>query len=229
LLREAGADAMSDDLIAIAPEGVEAQADWAHLESPETYVGYQQGHNFASLDGVTIDEPRTYSVLDQLRLNSWALAGDWTVARRAAVLNRAGGAIAPLPSPRRQPRLAVGERDSRAVRRPARRAPPGADHGFDVDENGEGTLVRPRLYQLIRQQGPMADRTSKSPSTAVVPRRTSLRSAKAAGEESIDVLRLTRVPGSSSEGRGSGASPSGPVRHRRLSGAVGRPDRAHAT
>jgi hypothetical protein len=38
-------------------------------------------------------------------------------------------------------------------------APPGPDHGVDVDEQGEGTVTEPRLYQLIRQRGRVADRT----------------------------------------------------------------------
>ncbi len=36
---------------------------------------------------------------------------------------------------------------------------PGAAHGLDVDEQGRGTLVEPRLYQLIRQPGSIDDRT----------------------------------------------------------------------
>ena len=78
LLRDAGHE-VGDDLISIVPEGIEAQADWGNVGSPETYVGYQQGRNFASPEGATIDEERTYSLPDPLRLNSWALSGDWTV------------------------------------------------------------------------------------------------------------------------------------------------------
>jgi hypothetical protein len=37
--------------------------------------------------------------------------------------------------------------------------PPGAAHGTDVDDQGNGTLTQPRLYQLIRQPGPVSDRT----------------------------------------------------------------------
>jgi Thioredoxin like C-terminal domain len=37
--------------------------------------------------------------------------------------------------------------------------PPGAAHGTDVDDHGNGTLTQPRLYQLIRQPGPIADRS----------------------------------------------------------------------
>ncbi len=35
---------------------------------------------------------------------------------------------------------------------------PGAAHGSDVDEQGNGTVTDPRLYQLIRQPKPIADR-----------------------------------------------------------------------
>ena len=37
--------------------------------------------------------------------------------------------------------------------------PPGPAHGTDVDDRGNGTLSDPRLYQLIRQPGPVSDRT----------------------------------------------------------------------
>jgi thioredoxin family protein len=37
--------------------------------------------------------------------------------------------------------------------------PPGADHGTDADEHGSGTLAEQRLYQLVRQHGPVTGRT----------------------------------------------------------------------
>jgi hypothetical protein len=37
--------------------------------------------------------------------------------------------------------------------------PPGAAHGVDIDEQGNGALTEQRLYQLIRQPGPVGDRT----------------------------------------------------------------------
>jgi len=37
--------------------------------------------------------------------------------------------------------------------------PPGTAHGADVDERGDGTVTDPRLYQLIRQPGAVAERT----------------------------------------------------------------------
>ncbi len=160
LLREAGGEGITDDLISVIPEGIEAQADWGTLGSPETYVGYQQGRNFASPEGATIDEARTYSVPDPLQLNSWALSGDWTVEGRAAVLGRAGGSIA-FRFQARDVNVVLRSREGTPV--PFRvlldGAPPGVDHGLDVDEEGIGTLIQPRLYQLVRQQGAIEDRT----------------------------------------------------------------------
>jgi hypothetical protein len=36
--------------------------------------------------------------------------------------------------------------------------PPGAAHGTDVDGRGNGAVAEQRLYQLIRQPEPVADR-----------------------------------------------------------------------
>jgi hypothetical protein len=36
--------------------------------------------------------------------------------------------------------------------------PPGPSHGLDVDEQGMGTIVEQRLYQLVRQHMPVAER-----------------------------------------------------------------------
>ena len=160
LLREAGLD-VGTELVSIRDDGVEAQADWATLGSPETYLGYGQARNFASPGGAEPDEPLTYAAPDLLRLNDWALAGDWTVNRRAAVLNRADGRIA----------FRFHARDVNLVMGPPARVtsvpfvvhidgePPGDAHGLDVDELGHGTLSGQRLYQLVREPGQISDRT----------------------------------------------------------------------
>jgi Thioredoxin like C-terminal domain len=161
LLRDAGRDGIGDDLVSVADDGLEAQADWANLESPETYLGYEQAQNFASPGGAELDEPRTYVAPDQLRLNKWALSGDWTVERGAAVLNRADGRIA-FRFHARDVHLVMGPR-SRGASLPFRvlvdGEPPGAAHGIDVDDRGEGTLSQQRLYQLVRERGSITDRT----------------------------------------------------------------------
>jgi thiol-disulfide isomerase/thioredoxin len=160
LLREAGHENIPDDLVSDSGEGIEIQADWSTVESGETYVGYRQGRGFASPGGVTVDEARTYALPDPLGLNSWALSGEWTVEGRATVLNEAGGKIA----------YRFHARDVHLVLRSGKGAEvpfrvlldgvePGADHGLDVDSGGHGTLVEPRLYQLIRQRKQIEDRT----------------------------------------------------------------------
>jgi len=94
LLREAGVEDVGEALVSVAADGFEAPADWTNLASSETYLGYEQTQNFASPGGVAFDEPRTYVAPDSLRLNHWALSGDWTIESGASVLNGAEGEIA---------------------------------------------------------------------------------------------------------------------------------------
>jgi thiol-disulfide isomerase/thioredoxin len=160
LLREADREDVPGELVSVIDEGVEAQADWNSLGSPETYLGYQQGQTFTSPGGVTVDEPRTYSPPETLRLNSWALSGAWTVEGRASVLAEAGGAIA-FRYHARDVNLVLRSRKGASVRFRVRvdGAAPAAAHGVDVDEEGNGKLVQPRLYQLVRHPGSITDRT----------------------------------------------------------------------
>ncbi len=161
LLREAGAEGVGDALVAVAPGGFEAQADWTNLASPETYLGYEQTQNFASPGGVAFDESRTYAAPDSLRLNQWALSGEWTIDSGASVLNQAGGGIVFRFHARDVHLVLRGREPGTSV--PFRvlidGEPPGDAHGLDVDDEGHGTVTQPRLYQLVRERGPIADRT----------------------------------------------------------------------
>ncbi len=161
LLAGAGAAGVNTQLVAVNPQGVEAQADWEDLRTPETYVGYESGAEVSSPEDVSVDRPREYTLPDGLRLNRWALAGDWTVGRQAAMLNQVGGVIAYrfhardlhlvlAPTPGGEPVRFRVLLDGR---------PPGASHGVDTDEHGEGMVSEPRLYQLIRQRDGVAGRT----------------------------------------------------------------------
>lgn len=140
--------------------GVEAEADWQHLRSPETYLGYTRGENFASPGRIAFDEHRTYEFPEELRLNQWALAGEWTVGRENVLLDRAGGAVA----------CRFHARDAHLVMSSGGRTPipfrvlvdgqaPGPSHGVDVDEDGAGVLHEGRLYQLVRERGAVRERT----------------------------------------------------------------------
>jgi thiol-disulfide isomerase/thioredoxin len=161
LLREAGGDGIPDDLVTVADEGFEAQADWATLESPETYLGYEQGLNFASPGRAELDQAQTYVAPETLHLNHWALAGDWTVKRGASVLNGADGRIA-FRFHARDVHLVMGPGaggTSVPFRVVIDGQAPGDAHGLDVDGQGRGEVSQQRLYQLIRMRGPIADRT----------------------------------------------------------------------
>jgi thiol-disulfide isomerase/thioredoxin len=161
LLGEAGVDGVADDLVSLAPEGFEAQADWTNLRSPETYLGYAQARNFASRGSGEIGVPSTYSAPEMLMLNQWALSGDWTIESGASVLNGAEGRIA-FRFHARDVHLVMGP-PAAGTSVPFRvlvdGRPPGDAHGLDVDDAGEGTVSQQRLYQLIRQRGSIADRT----------------------------------------------------------------------
>ena len=161
LLREAGAEDGGDALISVAADGLEAQADWTNLGSPETYLGYEQAQNFASPGEAAFNEPHTYIAPDSLKLNHWALSGNWTIESGASVLNQADGRIA-FRFHARDVHLVLRQRE-RGTSVPFRvlvdGEPPGDARGLDVDEQGQGTLVQPRLYQLIRERGSITDRT----------------------------------------------------------------------
>jgi thiol-disulfide isomerase/thioredoxin len=133
--------------VAVEGVGVEAEADWDQLRTPETYLGDGRSERFTSLG-----EP--------LRLNHWALAGEWTVERERVVLDRAGGSITYRFHARDVHLvLSVGAGRSIPFRVLLDGQPPGASHGVDVEEDGQGVLRDGRLYQLVRQVGEVRERT----------------------------------------------------------------------
>ena len=75
------------ELVSVEGVGVEAEADWDHLRTPETYLGSGRSERFASADGA-FDERRGYQLPNRLRVNHWALAGEWTIGREKVVLER---------------------------------------------------------------------------------------------------------------------------------------------
>lgn len=157
LLAEAGHADFSRDLVAIDPQGVEAAADWRNLKSPETYTGYDLSRGFASPGGIVADTARVYATPPHLALNDWALTGTWSIGKESAVSTSPSGRVA----------FAFHARDVNLILAPPKGAsvpfrvlidgqPPGDSHGVDVDRQGQGTLDRPMMYQLIRAL-PVAD------------------------------------------------------------------------
>jgi len=147
------------ELVSVEGFGVEAEADWGHLGTPETYLGYGRSEHFVSPGGATLDERHAYELPDSLGLNHWALAGEWTIGDERVVPDHAGGSIA----------YRFHARDAHLVLSTDGRRPipfhvlldgkaPGASHGVDVDEAGNGLLEEGRLYQLVRQAGAVQER-----------------------------------------------------------------------
>jgi len=134
------------EFVSVEGAGVEAEADWDHLRTPETYLGSSRGERFASSG--------------RLLLNHWALTGEWTTGRENVALDQAGGRIA----------FRFHARDAHLVMSPGERDPipfrvlldgeaPGESHGVDVDEAGNGLLRESRMHQLVRQHGAIRERT----------------------------------------------------------------------
>jgi thiol-disulfide isomerase/thioredoxin len=161
MLTEAGTGRIGHELVSVDAAGVEAAADWDSLWSPENYLGYGRTENFASSNGAVLDTPHGYAAPARLGLNHWALSGDWTVDREAIVLNQAGGRILYRFHARDLNLVMAPPAPGTSVRFQVRidGQPPGAAHGTDADDHGDGTLTDPRLYQLVRQPGPVAERT----------------------------------------------------------------------
>jgi Thioredoxin like C-terminal domain/AhpC/TSA family len=159
LLRTAGAD-VDQGLVDIDPEGVESAADWASLGSAENYVGYGRASGFASPGGAVPDLRHVYSVPGRLRRNQWALVGDWRIGSVPARLNEPGGSIS-YQFHARDLHLVMGPPVHHGPVRFRVRlngAPAGPAHGVDVDQGGNGSADYQRMYQLIRQPGPIDDR-----------------------------------------------------------------------
>jgi thiol-disulfide isomerase/thioredoxin len=160
VLADAGARDVDRELVAAQGQGIESAADWGNLRSPENYLGYERTERFVSPGRVVADERRTFVIPAQVRRNEWALGGSWTVKREKVVLGAPHGRIA----------CQFHGRDLNLVMGPVTRgstvrfrvslddAAPGAARGLDVDDQGYGSVSDQRLYQLIRQPMPIADR-----------------------------------------------------------------------
>jgi thiol-disulfide isomerase/thioredoxin len=158
LLKENGATGLDESLVQISPDGAEAPPSNT-VRSPETYVGYARGENFASPERIARDSDRVYSRPARLALNQWGLTGTWNVRAENGKLQSAAGKIV----------FRFHSRDLHMVLGPGKNGTPvrfrvtlngvapGGDHGSDSAPDGTGTVREPRMYQLIRQEGSITD------------------------------------------------------------------------
>jgi hypothetical protein len=148
------------ELVSVEGLGVEAAADWDHLRTPETYLGYSRDVQFGSPQAAALDHSRVYTLPEALRLNHWALAGEWTIRPEYVVLDQAGGSIA-FRFHARDAHLVLsrGAPDPIGFRVLLDGEAPGRSHGVDVDAEGNGVLRNGRMYQLARQRDAVHERT----------------------------------------------------------------------
>jgi len=148
-------------LVHIVGRGAEAAPNFDAVGSPETYVGYARQQNYSSPQGIATDRPARYTAPVRPRVNQWGLEGEWTVRRENAVLSSAPGTLV-FRFHARDLHLVLGPRpDGTPVRFRVvlDGTAPVEDRGVDVDSQGLGVVTDYRLYQLIRQKGPVEDRT----------------------------------------------------------------------
>jgi hypothetical protein len=142
----------------VAASGAQAGAAIGQIGSPETYIGYARAQRFVSPGGLLTDKPKTYAGAP-LSLNDWSLEGSWQVSRQSARSLAAGSKIS-FRFHARDLHLVLGPASGKPVRYRVLLdgKPVGADAGVDAADSS-GVVREQRLYQLVRQKGPVRDRT----------------------------------------------------------------------
>ncbi len=161
LLKDAKATEMPETATTIRVQGVEAPADMNDARSPETYIGSARAQNFASRGGIKANRESHYTAPAKPRLNEWGFDGDWIDHAQFAELEAAGGKIV-FRFHARDLHLVLGPAaDGKPIRFKVTidGQAPGENHGVDTDAEGDGVVTDYRLYQLVRQKGPISDRT----------------------------------------------------------------------
>ena len=160
LLAEAGVKDVSNVPAPVEPTGAEAAADLSTLGSSENFLGYERTEDFASPGGAKADRRQVYAIPAKLRLNQWALSGNWTMGREGNVLNEGNGRLL-YRFHARDVNLIMGPAVQGATVRFRVRIDgkaPDVAHGDDIDSEGNGRVTEQRMYQLIRQPAPIIDR-----------------------------------------------------------------------
>jgi len=160
LLAEAGKQNVAGGIVDVKATGTEAASNQNDVQSPETYVGWQRSENFVDTKGTVNDAPHVYSAAEP-KLNEWGLTGNWTVGAENAGLNDKDGSIY-YRFHARDLHLVLGPNaDGKPIRFKVTvdGKPPGDSHGVDTDADGNGTVTGQRLYQLVREAGPVGDHT----------------------------------------------------------------------
>jgi cytochrome c biogenesis protein CcdA len=159
LLAEAGHAPKDVGMARANASGAEAAAAIADIQSPETYIGYARAERFVAPGGLLRDRPKNYAA-SPLKLNDWALEGAWRDGRQSA-RSLAPGAKISFRFHARDLHLVLGSATGKPIRFRVTidGEAPAASAGVDASASGSGVVREQRLYQLIRQNGQVEDRT----------------------------------------------------------------------
>jgi cytochrome c biogenesis protein CcdA/thiol-disulfide isomerase/thioredoxin len=160
LLVEAGNGNVPDGLVSVNASGLEAAPSANEDKSPETYLGYDRERSFVPRGEIVHDQSHEYEITPP-QLNQWSLSGNWTIKGENVTLNEEGGRIVYRFNARDLHLVLGPAADSKPIRFRVTidGEAPGADHGSDTDAKGQGIVNEQRLYQLVRQNGAVSDRT----------------------------------------------------------------------
>ena len=160
LLKENGATGVDESVVGVMANGAETPPS-DDVRSPETYVGFARAEDFASPERVARNSRRIYSPPARLALNQWGLGGSWKIGAESGVLESTPGKIV-FRFHSRDLHMVLGPGNNGAsvrFRLSLNGGAPGGDHGSDSNADGAGEVRQPRMYQLVRQKGPIKDVT----------------------------------------------------------------------
>jgi thiol-disulfide isomerase/thioredoxin len=129
-------------------------------QTPETYLNYSRGGNFANSDKFVADKPVNYALSGQLLPSEWSLGGKWTVGKESSVTQENGAQLSINVSAKEVYLVMDGPNDQPiTLTLNGQPVTPTNAGGSDVDANGQVHLRGARLYTLIKSDTALENAT----------------------------------------------------------------------
>ena len=148
------------ELVSVEGLGVEAEADWDNLRTPETYLGYARSEHFASPDGAAFDERRATCFPTACVSTSGPSPASGRSGARTSCSTRPAGASPTASTRATRISCSLPERESRFPSACSSTARLRARHTASTStRTGTACSREGRLYQLVRQHDAVRERT----------------------------------------------------------------------
>ena len=155
-----GCSASSAQLDSVEGVGVEAEADWDHLRTPETYLGYGRSEHLASPDGAALDQHRVYELPGACASTTGHASASGRSGPRTSCSSRPAGASPTGSTRATRTSCCHPERASRFPSACSSTARPGARHtAWTSTRTGTACSRDCRLNQLVREHDAVRERT----------------------------------------------------------------------